>query len=281
MRKRWITSLLLCFLFVASLAQAHAVPIIGQGRWDRDAIAYFARVQADGGVIISDVDVNNAIKHAKQYGYWSSVTFWTSAQFGVKKDGSNAVSKLYCLKGNDAAQTTGSAQPIWTANQHNGRAGVVFDGASHYMTHAIDNSNAQYTAVAVASRTGGLGYNTIFCAGNIIFLSRFATSENWGTYVTLSSSISSSSILNVPTIMSVALRAADDFDLVTNGTVETRNTGTFFYAADRTRLGSSNSTYPELHTGPIHEVVYMKNYVASATIRAAIESFQNQKWTIY
>lgn len=99
-----------------------------------ETIAYRNRVTADGGAVINLLDVDKAIRHAKANGYWSSVAFWTSAQFGVKKDGSNAVSKLYCLKGNDATQTTGANQPIWTANQQNGRAALVFDGSNDLIT---------------------------------------------------------------------------------------------------------------------------------------------------
>ena len=51
----------------------------------------------------------------------------------------------------DATQTTGAAQPIWTAARQNGKAGLVFDGNDYLQTAAF--------GVAISQP------NTIFCAG--------------------------------------------------------------------------------------------------------------------
>ena len=266
------------------------VPIIGQGRWDRDAIAYFARVQADGGVIVSDMDVNNAIKHAKQHGYWSSVAFWTSAQFGVKKDGANAVSKLYCLKGNDAAQTTGSAQPTWTANQQNGRATLAFANLD-YLDVALSEAwgtTEGYALVSAYLNTGTSHYGALRASST-------ALDDLWSGYWRFNNNgngffdtFRSARYDNYPTGMPVL---GSKIFTVVSGT----GTGSYFVTINGVNQGyldplfgidistiklgrdSVGNFFPNSR---INEVL-LANSSFDDTIRTAIESFQNQKWAIY
>lgn len=267
-------------------------PIIGQGRWDRDAIAYFARVQADGGVIISDVDVNNAIKHAKAYGYWSSVVFWTSAQFGVKKDGSNAVSKLYCLKGNDAAQTTGSAQPIWTANQQNGKS-VIDYAYSTIQSMSITALNTfQSFDCAYISIINPVSHSTDFgtilgrdVSGNINSM-RFGISSN---YLVLSSDGTNGGVTGTTELLSTqryvctgTISSDRVIKLYINGNKET-NESTF---ANYSVLNSPIAIGTRLGDGQRHFIGDMTEHIIlsscpSDSIRVSIESQLNSRYAIY
>ena len=101
-------------------------------RLEPETLAYTARVIADGGEIISQFDIDQAYKFLKRDGLNLANFCWHSAQFGLIKDGSNAVSKLYDLSSNnwDATQSTGALQPLWVADQQNGKAVLRFDGTN-------------------------------------------------------------------------------------------------------------------------------------------------------
>ncbi len=102
----------------------------GTHSWRADTEAYIARVEADGGTVINEQLVNDAYQFLADHSL--SPLVWVDANFGVKKDGSNKVSKLYDLSsGNkDAAQVTADNQPTWTASQQNGLATISFDGTN-------------------------------------------------------------------------------------------------------------------------------------------------------
>ena len=133
------------------------IPITHLGR--AEALAYKARVENDGGEIISLDDVYAALYDAIKNNYYTSIKAWYSSQFGVKKDNSTgAVSKIYDLSpnSNDAAQTTSNYQPIWTANQQNSKAGIV-GGASKFLSLSnltLIRNIGSCSHVAVVKRSG-------------------------------------------------------------------------------------------------------------------------------
>lgn len=90
---------------------------------------YVSRVESDGGTIVSSSDVSSALLSASSY--YNNILGWYSAQFGWKNTGSNKLSKLYDLSKNeyDFYHTNSAMYPTWTANQQNGKAGIVFDGS--------------------------------------------------------------------------------------------------------------------------------------------------------
>ena len=100
---------------------------------DATTTAYEARVTADGGTVVSESDIDAFVQSAKRYGYWWKLADAYSPTFGVKKDGSGNVSKLYGINGNDATAISGH-YPVWTAAQRNGRATLSFDGSTQYLT---------------------------------------------------------------------------------------------------------------------------------------------------
>jgi hypothetical protein len=91
------------------------------------------RIVADGGVVIDPVFMNSTIKLLKSLGIYGNAKLLTDANFGVKKDGSGAISKLYDISGNnnDATQSTGASQPIWSLV--NGRGVITYDGVNNWL----------------------------------------------------------------------------------------------------------------------------------------------------
>lgn len=78
---------------------------------------YKDRVIADGGSVINMAAVDSAITNAQDSTYYDSTKIWISADFGVKKDANNKVTKLYNIKGtNDFSQADTSKAGTWFAS---------------------------------------------------------------------------------------------------------------------------------------------------------------------
>lgn len=135
-------------------------------RYAPETLAQQTRIVADGGTVIDLAFMDTVIKTLKAQSILTASKFLGDANIAVKKDGSGAVSKLYDISGNDndAVQATGSAQPIWTAAQQNGKAGLVFDGSDDRLaTSASVVGGTSMTAIAVGSLVSVTGnYRTQF-----------------------------------------------------------------------------------------------------------------------
>jgi len=132
-----------------------------------DTYAYQARVVADGGTVINIAMVDNAYKLLADNSL--SPVVWLDANFGVKKDGSNKVSKLYDITDNDfdATQATSGAQPVWTTGIKNGLAGIVFDGTDDTLSEGSNlGKPASFTTFTI-------------CAADNVASNNFV----WGNYV--------------------------------------------------------------------------------------------------
>lgn len=103
------------------------------GRMLPETITQQRRIIADGGTVVNPTWMNNVIRTMKAMGIYGNAKLLTDANFGVKKDGSGAVSKLYDISGNnnDAVQATGTSQPIWSLV--NGRGVITYDGVDDYL----------------------------------------------------------------------------------------------------------------------------------------------------
>lgn len=95
-----------------------------------ETYAYQSRVLADGGVVVDIALVDEAYQLLANHSL--SPVCWVDANFGVKKDGSEYVTKLYDLSSNehDPTQDGATKYPQWTAAQQNGLAGIYFDGSN-------------------------------------------------------------------------------------------------------------------------------------------------------
>lgn len=125
----------------------------GTNSWRADTEAYISRVEADGGVVINEQMVNDAYQLLADHSL--TPLAWVDANFGVKKDGSDYVSKLYDLTSNnyDATQATSSAQPKWYANQQNSMASIFFDGGDFLTEGTNLGKPSSYTSSMIIRAT--------------------------------------------------------------------------------------------------------------------------------
>jgi len=238
------------------------------------------RVLDDGGKVIDIEYMDKTVKLLKQLGVWSSVKFLADANFAYKSGVTTTVAKLYDLSGNnsDAVQGTVVNQPVWTANLQNGKAGVVFTAASpHTLLHNL-SFGANSTFVALASRNGGSGYKSIISCTLDPIMATTVTSANWGTYQNVEIS-TSYSIDGSFKLMINVLRAVNDIDLVTNGTVENKVTGSSWINSGKS-LGSGQPAFQYFLNGTIIEVI-MFNIALTTVQRTAIERMINSYYSIY
>lgn len=102
-------------------------------KWQPETITQKNRIESDGGKVIDLIFMDRVILLLKRLGIYGNCKLLTDANFGVKKDGSGAVSKLYDISGNnnDAVQATGASQPIWSLV--GGRGVITYDGVNDYL----------------------------------------------------------------------------------------------------------------------------------------------------
>lgn len=138
------------------------------------------RIRADGGTVIDAVWMDTVIKTLKTQGIYGNVKFIGDANIAVKKDGVGAVATLYDISGNDndAVQGTGANQPIWTDGEQNGRAGLVFNGTSHFL-RAADFSTplSQPVSIFCAAKTLDTDAGFMVAGSNVFMLYRRATGK--------------------------------------------------------------------------------------------------------
>ena len=126
-----------------------------------DTQAYYARVIADGGTIVNLYLINLAFQYAA---YLTAVlgrtplwVTWCDANFGVKKDSSGRVSKLYDLLGLNDFVPIGNitTQPIHTWNSVENTWYLYFDGVNDsLLTANIISWNTNKCTVILVCKTG-------------------------------------------------------------------------------------------------------------------------------
>ena len=116
---------------------------------------YIARVEADGGTVIDPAEVE-AIYTTSGINF-DSVLVWVSPHLGVKKNGSNQISRLYDLGNgdNDFVMDTTAKQPIWYADS------IKFDGVNDYMVSNFGGTYVQPNTFTLAFNdySGSAGSN--------------------------------------------------------------------------------------------------------------------------
>jgi len=120
--------------------------------------SYYSGGVADTSFVPTDID---------------SCKLWLKADAGITKDGSNYVSKWEDQSGNgfDVAQSTGSKQPLWVANDKNGKPGISFDGGDClFRVQSLTNQAEKFTIYSVWHTSTGQNarypYNNMATSGS-------------------------------------------------------------------------------------------------------------------
>lgn len=104
------------------------------GGWTPETLIQKSRIESDGGEVVNLTCMNAVISELETLGIYSNCKFLTDADFGVKKDIDNKVSKIYDISGNgnDVASLISANQPIWNTLGDKGL--ITYDGTSDYIS---------------------------------------------------------------------------------------------------------------------------------------------------
>jgi hypothetical protein len=268
-----------------------------------ETTTYIYRVQADGGTVVSQSDVNASVWNAQLNGYWSSVTGWWCAQFGVKKDsGTAGVTTWYDLSPNnyDVTQTTRANQPVWYSDVQNGKAGVTFDGTNDYLSSSVGLGfewNTPFSLVAAIRPTdvgtlGGIaskqlkagtfaGWWTIHSAAGL-HDSSFINTGPGNKFIEVADTVALVNSANyLLRVNYLGTGTAAGVSMYRNGTLETETVVRDTLAASSISTtapfcisGREDGTYP--FKGPIFEIA-----IITGNASTALESFLNSRWVVY
>uniref|UniRef100_A0A6M3JYA1 Lectin/glucanase superfamily protein n=1 Tax=viral metagenome TaxID=1070528 RepID=A0A6M3JYA1_9ZZZZ len=264
------------------------------------------RVLDDGGTVVDIEYMDKTVKLLKQLGIWSNVKFLGDANFAVKLDASGvSVQKLYDLSGNnnDAVQATVGNQPVWTAAVQGGRAGMVFDGTSDFISFSPADiaSDLLGSVLLNFSLSSSAGYRNLFTAVEastaIHYLQFYGSWNSSGTFTINQSENDvvdrvggNTAIVSTPQIVHV-ISNGTAYTIWVNGVSQSltvlsgANTGDWFgdiTLENTVTLGAgydsgaaSNFSAETLFT------VAIFNTALTTTQRTAIETFINQYYQIY
>jgi len=189
MAKAYLGSTQLKKAYIGSTAikKIYCGPTLIWAGYQDETLAQKARIEADGGVIIDLEWIDLVISTLKTLGIYGNAKLLTDANFGVKKDITGAVSKLYDISGNnnDAVQTTGASQPIWSLS--GGKGIITYDGSDDMLNCASPGiSSGSYTIRSVINPLSTNNYRTIMGSGTTRRLMIASTGNcyfQWGVVI--------------------------------------------------------------------------------------------------
>ena len=285
-------------LFLIFLIMSLCLPAYGatyRRHIEPETLVQNARVIADGGTVVDSWWLNYFIRTLKDKGLYTSCKFLADANFGVKKDGGNAVATLYDISGNnnDATQGTGANQPIWTAAQQNGKAGLVFDGTDDLLNAGADATLQPTTfnifAVVKSTTNSGdyCGIVTTAIYGNYYGYSLRLNSSDIAQLCVQTSSggatISTATPISNTTLL-IGINDGSNLNIFKNGVTETPiEGGTIAYeAGDNFLLGSYNGSPPagNKFEGNLFSVILFSPFLTT-TQRQAVGNPLNSYYVTY
>ena len=256
------------------------------------------RILADGGTIVDEDWMRAVISVLVQQGLMGNVKFLADANFAYKTPGAGAVSKLYDISGNnnDATQATGANQPIWTAAQQNGRAGLVFDGTNDRLVKTspsgMSTGDSAISYLVAFNRTGGTaGYPIVVAYGGngtdkdmVLFVYAAApvgayTYGNRGVISAISTTTATQNIAKI--ITGTYSGSAGTYNIYIDGIFEgtAEEPGTLNLSAGSISIGSGTDGTQIVKGNLLNCNIF--NTALTTAQRTALEATVNQYYRIY
>lgn len=166
----------------------------------------------------------------------SGLTMWLKADALALSDGAAVATWTDSSGNNNSPTAAGALQPTFALNKQNGLPGVVFNG-SNRLDFATTIPGTSVTLFAVYSkRIAGSGYHTLLRTDRAQMLARSSATDQWGMFE--GADVLSGVTLGTPySVLTVIQRAANDVDLITNGVLVNRVTGSALPSAGASSLG--------------------------------------------
>jgi alpha-tubulin suppressor-like RCC1 family protein len=205
---------------------------------------------------------------------------WLRANFGVVKNGSNAVNRWIdgAGNGNDAVQNSVANEPLYVENAINGKPILRFNGSTSSMSGTLSLSN-QISVIAVAANGSNAGYKRLInnqlhfameVASDGNFASLYGNGTTWNTLQTHAAPL-----------------LTDNFNIlesINNGTDTAYINGQFLDARSNT-MGAFSNGYElgrcacgdEYWDGDVVEIL-IYDHALSDTDRLAVEAYLKAKY---
>jgi len=176
----WIV-ILLSIVSVSSMYAQSNLILFGDNGLLKETKIYKSRVEKDGGKILDTKYLNKLIKLFKTDDYFDDVSFWVSANGGIKDENNNIVIQ-YDIKGNDLSNEKEDARPILKRNIIKNKAGVLYDGSGDFLQNSDYMAKHPLTIVLVIKQVGAMNKEAIIDSRNgktnaIYFKKGFAVVE--------------------------------------------------------------------------------------------------------
>lgn len=239
------------------------------------AAAYQTRVIADGGIVTNLTSVVAAFEFGIANGITTTARY--SPEWGVKKDGSNKISKLYALEGAayDLVQATGASQPLWVSAAQNSYPAVRCAGGPFLASSAFTLYQPATVCLAVKQTTwvsgrylydgltassGGLAQYSV--TPNIIAIAGVAGTENANLAVGAWSYVRN-------TMYAAESELQVNGTMVTAGNTGTNTPGGFTLGAGATGLLPVNADFGEVWIIKLPQTLAQKD---------ALYAYFKRKW---
>lgn len=145
--------------------------------------AFFTRVVADGGTVVSKSAVDDTVFNLQSRDEWDDLVAIWGYNYGVKKDGSNLISTLYDIKNSLDVVSVTTARPTWYADS------IFFDGGDQLTiaNSAALNLTDKITIYANVRSAVTAGNHALFANANAGADGYFiwfptGTTVEWNTY---------------------------------------------------------------------------------------------------
>ncbi len=177
----WIVILFSIVSISSVYAQNKLILLYGDNGLLKEIKNYKSRVEKDGGKILDTKYLNSLIKLFKTDGYFNDVSFWVSANGGIKDENDSIVIQ-YDIKGNDLLNEKEDARPIIKRNIIKNKAGVLYDGSGDFLQNNNYSASHPLTIVLVIKQDGAMNKEVIIDSKNgktnaIYFKKGFAVVE--------------------------------------------------------------------------------------------------------
>lgn len=207
-----------------------------------------------------------------------SPSVWYDAQTITPQANGSALTTWSDLSGNanTATQATVGDRPTYRTSAVGGKPAVRFDGAAQALdlTNTLSIGPCSLFAALVYNGTPN-SYQPIITLPKLYFLASL-NSGAWGCY--MGANITSGVTLAGSTryVLSLVVRAVNDVDLVTNGSLVNRTTGTSYNNKPGTNIAQSveDSFFTAMDLG---ELLAIPSAVTVAQ-RQAVEAYMTARW---
>jgi len=208
--------------------------------------------------------------------YKADGVLWTTATTSRANKEGDQIVRIDDASGNGNHATRAQGDAAVRMNVQNGRAVIrMAEAANTAFNLATNITSAPVTVLAVVkNRNVQAAFQGLFVASKIGVYAGGTTGSDWGAYV--NTSLDGGQTLGSFKQISAVFRAANDVDLVTNGSLVNRTNGASYQGRTGTAIAADPSGVQFTSLDLAELIVY--NRALTVAERLLIESYLKRRW---